>query len=71
MKNKIKSRTDFKLKIKNNPIELLQAIKKHSLNYQEKKYNMSVILDSMKTLLTTRQKEGESLQDFTKRFWVT
>jgi hypothetical protein len=25
----------------------------------------------MKTLLTTKQKEGESLQDFTKRFWIT
>ena len=41
------------------------------MNYQEKKYSMSVILDALKTLLTTRQKEGESLQDFTKRFWVT
>jgi hypothetical protein len=71
MKNKIKSRSDFKLQIENNPIELLQAIKKHSLNYKEKKYNMSVILDSVKTLLTTRQKEGEPLQDFTKKFWIT
>jgi hypothetical protein len=71
MKNKITSRTDFKTKIKNNPIELLQAMKEHFLNYQEKKYNMSIILDSMKTLLTTRQKEGESLQDYTKRFGVT
>jgi hypothetical protein len=68
MKNKIESRSDFKSKVENNPIEPPQAIKEHSLNYQEKKYNMSVILDSMKTLLTTRQKEGESLQDYTKRF---
>ena len=71
MCNKIESRLDFKEKIENNPFELLQAIKKHSLNYQEKKYSMSVILDSLKTLLATRQKEGESLQDFTKRFRVT
>jgi hypothetical protein len=61
MKNKIESRSDFKEKIENNPFKLLQAIKKHSLNYQEKKYNMSVILDLLKTLLHTRQKEGESL----------
>jgi hypothetical protein len=33
MKNKIKSRSDFKSKIENNPIELLQAIKENSLNY--------------------------------------
>jgi hypothetical protein len=71
MKDKIESRSNFKSKIKNNPIELLQAIKEHCLNYQEKKYIMSVILDSMKTLLTTKQKEGESLQDFTKRIQVT
>ena len=32
---------------------------------------MSVILDSLKTLLNTRQKEGELLQDFTKQFRVT
>ena len=32
---------------------------------------MSVILDSLKTLLNTRQKEGELLQDFTKQFQVT
>jgi hypothetical protein len=34
------------------------------------KYNMSVILDLVKTL-TTKQKERESLQEFTKRFWTT
>jgi hypothetical protein len=71
MKNKIKSRSDFKSKIENNPIKLLQAIKEHSLNYNEKKYNMFVILDLMKTLLTRKQKEGESLQDYTEKFWVT
>jgi hypothetical protein len=71
MKNKVESKSNFKSKVKNNPIKLLQAIKNHSLNYQKKKYSMSVILDLMKTLLTTRQKEGESLQDYTKRFWVT
>jgi hypothetical protein len=69
MKNKIESRTDFKTKIENNPIKLLQAIKEHSLNYQEKKYNIFIILDLMKTLLTTRQKEGESLQNYNLLKW--
>jgi hypothetical protein len=32
---------------------------------------MSVILDSIQTLIGTRQKEGEALQDYTKRFRVT
>jgi hypothetical protein len=71
MKNKIEARSDFKEKVDNNPFELLQAIKEHLLNCQEKKYNMSVILDSIQTLIGTRQKEGEALQDYTKRFRVT
>jgi hypothetical protein len=31
---------------------------------------MSIILDAMRTLLFTKQKDGESLQDYTKRFHV-
>ena len=71
MKNKIEARSDFKSKIVNNPFELIKAIKEHSLNFQEKRYNMSVILDAMRTLINTRQKENESLQDYTKQFRTT
>ena len=71
MKNKIEARSDFKSKIENNPFELLKMIKEHSMSYQENCYNMSVILDLLMTLLTTRQKDVESLQDYTKRFRVT
>jgi hypothetical protein len=71
MKNQIKAKSDFKEKVNNNPFELLEAIKEHSLNYQEKKYNMSVILDSTQTFIGTRQKEGKAFQDYTKRFQVT
>ncbi|KAI2506113.1 Reverse transcriptase (RNA-dependent DNA polymerase) [Fragilaria crotonensis] len=69
MKNKIEARSDYD-KIKNNPILLLKAIKEHALNYQENRYSMSIVLDALRTLLGTKQKEGESLQDFTKRFRV-
>ena len=69
MKNKIEARSDYH-KIKNDPIELLKAIKEHALNYQENRYSMLIILDAMRTLLGTKQKEGESLQDYTKRFRV-
>ena len=31
---------------------------------------MSMILDAMKTLLNTKQKEGKTLQDYTKRFRI-
>ena len=70
MQNKIESRADFNAKIKNNPFHLLEVIKEHSIHYQEKKYNMSVIFDSIKSLSYTKQREGESLQDYTKRFKV-
>jgi hypothetical protein len=69
MKNKIEARSDYD-RIKNDPIELLKAIKEHALKYQENRYAMSIILDAMRTLMNTKQKEGESLQDYTKRFRV-
>jgi len=50
------------------PIELLKSIKLHSMNYQEHCYEMAIILDSMKTMFNIRQKEQESLTDYTKRF---
>ena len=68
MKNKIKSRSEFKSNIKQNPFELMKVIKEHSMNYHENKYNMSVIFDAQTSLFTIKQKEGESLQDYTKRF---
>jgi hypothetical protein len=66
MKNKIEARSDFKSTIENNPFELLKMIKEHSMSYQENCCNMSVILDSLMKLLTTQQKDAESLQDYTK-----
>ena len=45
-------------------------IKDHSLNYQDKKYQMMIIMDAFRVYVMTRQKESESLQDYTKRFQV-
>jgi hypothetical protein len=69
MKNKIVSRSDFDT-FRNDPISLLKAIKEHALNYQENRYSMAIVLDSMRTLMNTKQKEGELLQHYTKRFRV-
>jgi hypothetical protein len=60
--------TVFESEIFENPIKLLEINKKNCLNYQEHRYEMSIILDSMRTLLNIQQKEHESLQDYTKRF---
>ena len=69
---KIRLKQDqISIKIKNNPISLLIAIKEHSLNYQKNRNSMLIILDVMRTVLTMKQREWESLQDYTKRFFVT
>ena len=44
------------------------AIKKHALNYQETKYEMAIVADAFRGLFATKQKEKESLQDYTRRF---
>ena len=68
MQNKLSSRTDFEPSLYNNPINTLKAIKEHSLNYQETRYEMSIIADAFRATFSTKQKEGESLQDYTRRF---
>jgi len=70
MQNKVESRTDFVSRIKDEPIELLKAIKEHSLNYQETRYVMSIVTDAFCHMMTTTQREKESLQDYTRRFRV-
>ena len=64
MKSKIITRKDFQNKIYNNSINLLIAIKEHSLT----RYEMLIISDTMRAFLNTRQKNNKSLQDFTRRF---
>jgi hypothetical protein len=68
MQGKIEANEKFESTIKGNPIELLKLIQQNCLNYQEHRYEMSIILDSMKTLFNVKQKEHESLLDYTKRF---
>ena len=62
------SRSDYNSEIYNNPIRLLKAINNHSLNYQEIRYEMEIIIDSYRTVFSTKQRENESLQDYTRRF---
>ena len=52
-------------------MELLLMIKQHALNYHEHRYEMLIMLDSIRSLFNLKQKDGESLQDYTKRFKTT
>ena len=54
--------------MKGNPIKLLKTIKQHALNFQDRRYEMSVILEAMRTIITIRQRDNEILQDYTKQF---
>ena len=68
MQDKIASRSDYDSLVYNDPIQLLRAIKEHSLNYQDTRYEMSIISDAFRSLFMSKQKDGESLQDYTRRF---
>jgi hypothetical protein len=68
MQGKNKANKKFEKEIFKNPIKLLEIIKKNCLDYQEHCYEMSIILDSIKTMANMKQKEHKSLQDYTKQF---
>jgi len=69
MQGMLEGQKDFD-DLENKPIKLLKAIREHALNYQENKYDMTVITDALFALLLTKQKEDEKLQDYTKRFRI-
>ena len=67
LQHKLEQRPEFDAKIKGDPIALVEAIEQHAVSYQENKYPHDVVLQAMRTLLSTRQKDDETLTDFTKR----
>ncbi len=54
MQSRLEQRTDYESTIYNNPIELLQAIKEHSLNYQVTRYKIPIISDAFRALFGTK-----------------
>ena len=67
MQAKIMERKDYNT-TKRDPIELLQAIKEISYSYQDTKYDMKIVTSAIKNLVNLKQKEDESLIDYTTRF---
>ena len=57
MENKIKERNDH-IAMENDPVALLQALNKHSLNYQENRYAMSIIYDTYNNYFTTKHTDN-------------
>ena len=56
MQNKISSRTYFSAEISNNPIELPKSIKKHSSNFKEICYEMSIVTDALQRFMNTHKR---------------
>ena len=49
-------------------MKLLTAIEEHSMSYLENRYEVSTIIDSLKNFLNLKQRDDESLVDYTRRF---
>ena len=67
MKSQIEQRKDFDSKIYNDPIELLQTIQQHTLNYQESIHIMEIIDNALVKFQLLKQKD-EPLYQYARRF---
>ena len=67
MQGQIEQRKDFEIKLYNNPINLIKTIKEQTLDYQDARYEMEIIDNSLMNFLLTKQKDKE-LHKYTKRF---
>jgi len=67
LQHKIQNQQDY-LSIKNDPSKLLKIIEIHSLTYVENRYDVRIIDDALKNLINIKQKDDESLIDYTARF---
>ena len=68
MKAKIQARKDYTSTVKGNPIKLLEAIKQHALSYESTQYQMKTIFEAMRSLVNLKQKDGEEITDYLRRF---
>ena len=68
LQQKITSMSTFDSTIKNKPLSLLSAIKKHALSFQEDQYEMRIILDSLTNFIMTKQRDDKHLDNYSTRF---
>ena len=67
MVNRIEEVSEY-TKIKNNPYELLDEIKKKMYGAGRSKYAFVGLTEQIDRILNTKQDDGENLVDYTKRF---
>ena len=71
MQDRILGISDYESRVKNNPYELLDEIKRKMYDPEADKYPFISMTDFLYRLLVTRQDDGEELVDFIKRFKQT
>ena len=69
MREKIEVRKDYD-KLRNDPIELIKAIKEYAMAYQDTKYPVATILESMEAYINIKQLNEENLLDYLKRYRI-
>jgi hypothetical protein len=62
------ARENYDNDIKGDPIAMLAAIQEHTMSYQENRYNAKIIIDALRNLLYTKQRNDEDLVDYSRRF---
>jgi hypothetical protein len=68
LRNKIEQLKDYKSVIVGKPAELLKAIRRFSVDIHPRRVKQAVITETILAYLTTKQKENESLNDYSNRF---
>jgi len=68
MQQRIETHPDFDTQINDNPIVLLQEIQKLMHKTVRAQYGLLTVHHAIKGLVTLKQREGEELLDFVKRF---
>ncbi|KAG7369404.1 hypothetical protein IV203_032147 [Nitzschia inconspicua] len=75
MQHKIKARSDYETKIRDDGIELLNAIEEHALRYDDgnndntRRYHcIANLTDATQNVFTIRQRSNESLYEYAQRF---
>ena len=68
MQQRIETHPDYATRIEDNPIVLLEEIQKLMHETVRAQYNMLTFVEAMEALVTIKQKDGEELLDYVKRF---
>ena len=68
MQQRIETHPDYATRIEDNPIVLLEEIQKLMHETVRAQYNMLTFIEAITALVTIKQKDGEELLDFVKRF---